>query len=255
MSLDSADLAWPKRVVAIGRTGELVRGRTAEFRHAGLVLRPHDRVIDALIDLAKQPASVILIDTAHLDISADDAIHLLRSQTEAPILLGIGDSAETAATAALLRSCDVHAVLLPVTPQRLGDAIRRLPVRVEVQAPIQLGDLVVDEAGFYASWQGRRIDLTRRSFELLALLAHAYPRYTSPADIAQTLAMGHTSREVNVRSIIARLRAGLARSIPDDIDLLVSVPRVGVRLEVGDLATDAAPSPRSERALAGRSRP
>jgi DNA-binding response OmpR family regulator len=98
------------------------------------------------------------------------------------------------------------------------EAVVRRRRRAEVQrqsAPVQAGELEVRPDQFQAFVQGRSLDLTRREFELLELLAAAGGRVLEREDIYQRVwgyAMARGDRSVDV--FVRKLRQKLEQASP-----------------------------------------
>src|SRR3954468_20045549 len=88
---------------------------------------------------------------------------------------------------------------------------KRASARVE-EAPLVFGDLEIRADQFQAFAGGRSVDLTRREFEVLQLLAHAEGRVIQREEIYQRVwgyAMAHGDRSVDVfiRKVRQKLEA------------------------------------------------
>lgn len=81
---------------------------------------------------------------------------------------------------------------------------------------VKAGDLEIRADQFQAFASGRSVDLTRREFEVLALLAHAEGRVLQREDIYQQVwgyAMAHGDRSVDV--FVRKVRQKLEHASPD----------------------------------------
>jgi DNA-binding response OmpR family regulator len=86
----------------------------------------------------------------------------------------------------------------------------------ESEGPMEAGDLEIRADQFQAFASGRSADLTRREFEVLALLAHAEGRVLQREEIYQQVwgyAMAHGDRSVDV--FIRKVRQKLEQASPD----------------------------------------
>jgi len=92
---------------------------------------------------------------------------------------------------------------------------KRASERVEM-GPLVAGELEVRADQFQAFVRGRSIDLTRREFELLQLLAHAQGKVLQREEIYQAVwgyAMAHGDRSVDV--FVRKVRLKLETASPD----------------------------------------
>jgi len=92
---------------------------------------------------------------------------------------------------------------------------KRASARVD-EAPLLVGDLEIRADQFQAFAAGRSVDLTRREFEVLQLLAKAHGKVLQREEIYQSVwgyAMAHGDRSVDV--FIRKVRQKLEKASPD----------------------------------------
>jgi DNA-binding response OmpR family regulator len=126
-------------------------------------------------------------------------------------------------------------LLKPVSPRlllaRVRAVLRRGPVPDDEAPPLRSGSLLVDRAARLVSAGSRRLPLTRKEFDLLALLLEKRGRVLGSAFLMETVWGCDTdvyrdphTIEVHVSSLRRKLGQALAKRI-------VTVPGVGYRFE------------------------
>jgi DNA-binding response OmpR family regulator len=99
---------------------------------------------------------------------------------------------------------------------RIEAVIRRRGVAAAAaQAPVRAGELEICQGSYQAVCAGRPLELTRREFDLLAVLAQSAGQVIERADIYQRVwgyAMAHGDRSVDV--YVRELRHKLERASP-----------------------------------------
>jgi DNA-binding response OmpR family regulator len=122
---------------------------------------------------------------------------------------------------------------------------KRASARVD-EAPLVFGELEVRADQFQAFAAGRNVDLTRREFEVLQLLARAQGKVLQREEIYQSVwgyAMAHGDRSVDV--FIRKVRQKLERASPD-WEYIHTHFGVGYRFEPEDLSGRPAAPPLQE---------
>jgi len=121
---------------------------------------------------------------------------------------------------------------------------KRASARVD-EAPLAFGELEVRADQFQAFAAGRSVDLTRREFEVLQLLARAQGKVLQREEIYQSVwgyAMAHGDRSVDV--FIRKVRQKLEKASPD-WEYIHTHFGVGYRFEPEPMS-GAAPAPSAD---------
>lgn len=218
------------RAVLLSRTVD-IRGTAAEFRHLGTVVVSHDEVLEALLDVARDPDSVLIVSSDFDRIPLSDMLNLAVAVCGSAVMLGLG-AGDAASALRVALSAGVHATVeLPVTPARLRQALRLLAMpendRGEVVA---VGDLTVDPGRHEVVWQGVRVDLPPREFAILYALTRAHPYLATVEQLAEEYG-GIASDPISaIRVAIRRVRTRLTEAGVRPDPAIETVRGIGYRL-------------------------
>lgn len=188
----------------------VVRSRIA----AALSLRGHTVDTAPRIDAQADRASVLIVD--HL---------MLPCWTQARLLALVPDVDETALLAAFAAGAD-DVLTGQLRPSELASRVGVL-ARGVGPGPIRVGPLTIDSASRLVTLAGLPVELTRREYDLLRLLAAAPGRVFTKQDLLREIwGAPHGSSTRRLDTQVARLR----RRLGDHRALLVTVWGVGYRL-------------------------
>lgn len=222
------------RLIVVGDLDELTRGRPSEFRHRGLTLVPRPTVASALIEVGKEPDALVLVPTDLDDIPITDFVDVLRSLAHVSVIAGISASCSPQFVSELFDHGVASAVLVPATPARLIEAVRACNAPHPAgEMRFELGSITLDEARYRVTWHGREVTLAPQSFGLLRYMLVSYPRVLTVRDIVGELGREGETTPERARSAITRLRRAFIDAVPDEASPVVTVHRVGYRLEPG----------------------
>jgi DNA-binding response OmpR family regulator len=177
------------------------------------------RVVDAAAPLdtlaALRPAAVV-VDPA---LFGDRAMEVLAAICDAVPGAGVLVCTQEAAVAERVRGLRLGAddwIAKPCHPEevvaRVEAVVRRTRGAVAGAEPVRAGELEIRPARFQAFVAGRSLELTRREFELVALLAAAGGRVLTREEIYErvwgyAMARGDRSVDVFVRKVRQKLSA------------------------------------------------
>jgi len=123
---------------------------------------------------ARRPPDLVLLDLALPDGDGRDLCRELRSASQVPIIMLTARGTELDRVTGLEIGADDY-VVKPFSGAevvaRIRAVLRRAAAGQEAEAPIVLGDLVVEPAARRAAVAGRELGLSRKEFDLLAELA------------------------------------------------------------------------------------
>lgn len=231
MTLAPSVLVGSVKVVAVGPLDSIARGRPAEFRHQGIAIASRPTAMAALLEVGRDPDSVVLVPSHFEDMPILEFVDVLRSLAHIPVIAGLVPGYTNQTVSELFDHGISGTVALPATPARLAEAV--LAARVPespAQPPIQVGDLILDDARHRVTWAGREVTLTPRTFELLRHMLVAHPRIIPLPELMQLVGDDPTEGAVRSRTAIARLRAAFVEAVPDQDPPIETVHRVGYRL-------------------------
>ncbi|MBD3757088.1 MAG: response regulator transcription factor [Microbacterium sp.] len=218
------------RAVLLTRTVD-VRGTTAEFRHVGVTVVSHDDILHALLELTHDPDSILVVSSDFDRIPLPDMLDLAVAVCGPSVILGLG-TADAAASIRTAFAAGVRTTVeLPLTPERLQQAIHRLPQSPSARdAAVTVGDLTVDPGRHLALWRGVPIEVTPREFAILHALTTAHPYLATLEQLAVEYAGTATDPIASIRVAIKRIRTRLAEAGARPNPAIETVRGVGYRL-------------------------
>jgi two-component system, OmpR family, KDP operon response regulator KdpE len=187
----------------------------------------------ALAKVATESPALVILDLGLPDMDGREVVRRLRDWFRGPILILSVRSAEIEKVAALDAGADDY-VVKPFGIQELLARVRvlirsRTPAE-EQQSLLEIGGLAVDLAAREVRVDGRRANLTRREFDLLALLArHAGKVVTQRQILAEVWGDAHVEDTQYLRVYVGQLRAKLSDD-PSQPRFIRTETGVGYRL-------------------------
>jgi DNA-binding response OmpR family regulator len=133
----------------------------------------------ALLSVGQEPPDIVLLDLDLPDVDGLDVLSAIRRQGDLPVIVLTGRRLENDRIAGLERGADDY-VVKPFSARELVARIRTVLRRAEHTPEVAVGvlthdTLTIDRASREVHVEGRRVELTKREFDLLAFLA-ANPR-------------------------------------------------------------------------------
>jgi two-component system KDP operon response regulator KdpE len=188
----------------------------------------------ALFLAGKVSPDLILLSAQLSVVSSQDVVVALRIHLDVPLYLGIrageadcaGPGLAAGATGVVNRPYEQREL-----DRLLGTQLARAKARLQQEAVIHLGQLVLDSPAFEVRSAGRPIELTLREFELLRFLMLNAGRAVTQDQIRVEV-WGARNEDVSVNTIavhVGRLRVRLAGTVE-----IVSIRGVGYRLTAPD---------------------
>jgi two-component system KDP operon response regulator KdpE len=200
----------------------------------GLVVHVASTGAEALRLASEIEPDLVLLDLGLPDIAGVEVCRHLRRWTSNPIIVVTVDDGENRKIDLLDAGADDYVTKpfsMPELMARVRVALRHRQVLAAVQDParIEIGDLVVDERAHEVTVGGTPVELTRKEFALLSLLARNAGRVLAHATLLEDV-WGNESidRVEYLRNHIKQLRRkiGEAPQRPG----IVNEPGVGYRL-------------------------
>ena len=181
--------------------------------------------------LDDQP-DVVLLDLGLPDLDGHSLLTMLRAVSRTPVIVVTARDDDPSVVRALDAGADDY-VVKPFGMDTLEARIRAVLRRAaadDPDAPLQVGDLVVDAASRAATLRGQDLELTRREFDLLLLLVQRSGEVVTKREILAEVwnqPYGGGERTVDVHLSWLRRKLGETAAHPAYIH---SVRGVGVRL-------------------------
>lgn len=183
---------------------------------------------------------LVLLDLGLPDINGITLISMIRAASKVPIIVITAQDDDPTMVKALDNGADDY-VVKPFGTDQVAARIRALLRRGgQESAPsaIRVGELVVDEGTRTAVLAGRRLELARKEFDVLLLLATRQGQVVSKRELLSEVwqqAYGGSDRTVDVHLSWLRRKLGESAAHPR---YLLSVRGVGVRLVDPDATVD-----------------
>lgn len=195
--------------------------------------------------VAVEDPDVVVLDLGLPDLDGVEVCRQIRTWSDVPIIVLSAHGAEDRKIEALDEGADDF-VTKPFSMRELLARIRvalRHRQRLERSAAdeddhtaIEIGDLVIDRTAHRVTVAGGEVELTSKEYAIVEYLARNAGRViTHDALLAAVWGPGYTDEVHYLRVYVSRLRRKL-ESDPDHPRLLVTLPRVGYRLELPDHA-------------------
>ena len=190
----------------------------------------------ALTAAVEQRPDVVLLDLGLPDVDGADVLSMLRAVSDVPVIIATARDDE----ADVVRLLDIGAddyVIKPFTAAQLNARIRavlRRSGRGDGEPAIVVGGLRIDTRSREVSVDGHPVELARKEFDLLLVLARRSGEVVTKRDLLAEVwqqAWGGSDRTVDVHLSWLRRKLGESAKQPR---YLHSVRGVGVRLVAPD---------------------
>lgn len=182
---------------------------------------------------ATEAPDVVVLDLGLPDIDGKDVIAAIREWSKVPILVLSVRDAETEKIAALDAGADDYVTKPFATGEllaRLRALLRSRKPATEEKSVLTFGDLVIDLAAHTVTRAGADARLTRKEFDVLALLAQHAGRLVTHKQLLTTVwGPAHTADTHYLRIAIGHIREKLGEDASEP-KLLMTEPGVGYRL-------------------------
>lgn len=192
--------------------------------------------MQGLESLLSSDPEVVLLDLGLPDIDGLTLISMMRAARHTPILVITAQDDEQTTVRALDAGADDY-VVKPFGSEQVEARIRavlRRSTAASTSAPIEVGELVVDPAARTAELAGRPLELARKEFDLLHLLATRSGEVVTRRELLAEVwhqPYGGSDRTIDVHLSWLRRKLGESAAEPR---YLQSVRGVGVRLVAPD---------------------
>ena len=222
----------PCRLLVIEDETPIRRFLRVVLEGAGHVMDEAARGREGIERAATGAPDVVLLDLGLPDIDGKEVIRAIREWSAVPILVVSVRTAETEVIAALDAGADDY-VTKPFAPAELLARLRVLARRRPAgaaSAVVTVGALTLDRAERRASLQGEALALTRKEFDVLALLAVNAGRLITHDQIMTTVwGPAHKEDIHYLRVAVGHLRAKLGDNASDPT-FIQNEPGIGYRM-------------------------
>jgi len=142
--------------------------------------------LDALHEVSTTPPDIILLDLTLPDMDGTEVLEKLRRTTQIPVIVVSGRDEERDRILGLDLGADDYLTKpfsIGELEARVRAVLRRAGGGTDSDKSIQIGNLIIDREGRTVTVAGEAIQLSRREFDLLALLAAKPGRVFSREEI------------------------------------------------------------------------
>ena len=162
------------RVLIVEDDPHVRSAMAADLTKRSHAVRTAGTALDAIREVSHDPPDVIILDLGLPDLDGGQALKMMRAITAAPVIVATARDEEAEIIRLLNDGADDY-VVKPFSGEHLAARITALLRRASFgsvpASVIALGDLRIDQARREAVLDGRRLELSRREFDLLAYLA------------------------------------------------------------------------------------
>ena len=223
-----------RRVLVVDDEPQIQRFLKPSLAAAGYDVVTAATGAEALQVAATAAPDVIVLDLGLPDMDGKEVIRQLRAWSQVPIIVLSARDRETEKIAALDLGADDY-VNKPFgigeLTARLRTALRRAAVSSSMETTVlSAGPLTVDLAAHSVLQAGHALKLTRKEFDLLAILVRNAGRVVTHRQILTAVwGPAHVDDLQYLRVFVAQLR-GKLRANADGPDLIQTEPGIGYRL-------------------------
>jgi DNA-binding response OmpR family regulator len=215
---------------------------TRSLSERGYEVHPAANGRDGLALIVDQQPDAVLLDLGLPDIDGRDLLRMLRAVSTVPVIVVTARDDDDEIVGTLDAGADDY-VVKPFSAGQLEARLRAVLRRAGNQPPegvVRVGGLQVDPTSRLAQLDGRELDLTKKEFDLLFVLASRAGRVVTKRQLLAEVwqqPLGGSEKTVDVHLSWLRRKLGEASSAPR---YLLTVHGVGVRLvdPAGDAARD-----------------
>ncbi len=199
----------------------------------GHAVRSCSAALPGLQSVIDDPPDVVVLDLGLPDLDGRQALEMLRAVSAVPVIVATARDDEQEIVATLDAGADDY-IVKPFSAEQLDARIRAVLRRardVPTDEPIRVGALSIDPRGHEATLDDRKLDLTRKEFELLQYLATNAGNVVTKRDLLADIwqqPYGGADKTVDVHLSWLRRKLGETAAAPRYIH---SIRGVGVKLQ------------------------
>jgi two-component system, OmpR family, KDP operon response regulator KdpE len=221
------------RILAIDDEPQIRRFVAAGLEFYGYSVSEAEKGMDGLNAIARTRPDLIILDLALPDISGFDVLKTIRSWSNVPVII-LSIEADEEQKIRLLRGGADDYMTKPFSIAELAArceaALRRYHKAVDKDPVVRTGPLTIDLVTRAVTLHGEHVELTRKEYNLLHLLASHLGLVITHNQLIKNL-WGNSSPDniQYLRTLVRQLRQKLEAN-PSQPKLLVSESGVGYRL-------------------------
>lgn len=230
MSIAPSVVIGATRVVVLSHDSRDVRGAPSEFRHFGCSVIVRSDIVSALAMVVHDPTAILVVA---YDIPCEelrDVLDLAVASCGSAVMLGLHAGTDPRTISHALDAGVRATIQLPLTAERLADAVKVVGAPDPQNARVQVGPLLADPQQYDALWDGRRLRLSPREFAVVHTLASNHPRATTMEELVRALGTKATKPAGVVHVLVNRVRARIAAVSQTDDIVIETLRGVGYRL-------------------------
>jgi len=225
-------VSFRPRILVVDDEAQIHRFLTPALEAAGFEAAQARDGAAALAELARHPPDAVLLDLGLPDMDGQDLLRRARAFYLGPVIVLSARDREAEKIAALDGGADDY-VEKPFGVgellARLRVALRRAPGSAPAPAVIRGGEVEVDLSLDLVRRQGVRVRLTKKEFELLAVLARAEGKVVTHRRLLTAVwGAAHEHDTQYLRVLVGQIRQKLEDD-PAAPELIVTEPGVGYR--------------------------
>ena len=221
------------RILVIEDEAPIRRFLKIAVESAGFAFIEADRGRLGIERAATEAPDLIVLDLGLPDMDGKQVVAAIREWSQVPILVLSVRDAETEKIAALDAGADDYVTKPFATGEllaRIRALLRSRKAPAEERSNIVLGDLAIDLAAHVVRVKGSQIKLTRKEFDVLALLGRHAGRLVTHKQLLTTVwGVAHADDAHYLRIAIGHIREKLGDDAGDPRFILTE-PGVGYRL-------------------------
>ncbi|RYE86326.1 MAG: response regulator [Hyphomicrobiales bacterium] len=221
------------RILVIEDEAPIRRFLKIAVESAGFAFTEADRGRLGIERAATEAPDLVVLDLGLPDMDGKQVVTAIREWSQVPILVLSVRDAETEKIAALDAGADDYVTKPFATGEllaRMRALLRSRKAPAEERSNIVLGDLAIDLAAHVVRVKGSEIKLTRKEFDVLALLGRHAGRLVTHRQLLTTVwGAAHAEDAHYLRIAIGHIREKLGDDAGDPRFILTE-PGVGYRL-------------------------
>jgi DNA-binding response OmpR family regulator len=187
--------------------------------------------LPALQSIVDDAPDVVVLDLGLPDIDGGDLLKMLRAVSNVPLIIGTARDNEKEIVRLLDAGADDY-IVKPFSAEQVDARIRALLRRTttDENIPVALGGLVIDAGARTAELDGQALELSRKEFDVLLLLARRPGKVVTKQELlAQVWGQPFGGTEKTIETHLSWIRAKLGESASAP-RYLHTVRGVGVKL-------------------------
>ena len=222
-----------KVILVVDDEREIVASVSDYLREAGYHPIPAFNGESALSAFEAEEPALVILDLGLPDINGIDVAREIRRRSQVPIVMLTARSQEIDRILGFELGADDY-ITKPFSPRELVLRVQALLRRTSnptVEAPVQIGNLVVDLSGREVRLDGAPIDLTATEFDLLAFLVRRPSRVFTRMQLLKEVQGYNTPALIrNIDNHIMNLRRKIETDPTYSPQIIKTVYGVGYKL-------------------------